>query len=159
VTTSDSDLQAPASVLRSVIGWTTMACNFKCQYCWEVQAQERGEFKPVPFRPTQDWLAVWNHLRPQLLDITGEAGVCSTGLQFRDEAFLRPWLPARFKAGRLQRIAPTAAVNVGSSRHRAALSPDLRHADAARVPLADFIDHPLVVSRRKAHSFALLRRS
>jgi MoaA/NifB/PqqE/SkfB family radical SAM enzyme len=48
-----------------------MACNFKCKYCWEVQAQERGEFKPVPFRLAQDWLEVWNRLRPQLLDITG----------------------------------------------------------------------------------------
>lgn len=48
-----------------------MACNFKCKYCWEVQAQERGEFKPVPFRRAMDWLETWNRLRPQLLDITG----------------------------------------------------------------------------------------
>jgi len=58
-------------MLKSAIWWTTMACNFKCKYCWEVQAQERGEFKPVPFRPAQDWLKAWNRLRPQLLDITG----------------------------------------------------------------------------------------
>ena len=58
-------------MLKSAIWWTTMACNFKCKYCWEVQAQERGEFKPVPFRPAQDWLEAWNRLRPQLLDITG----------------------------------------------------------------------------------------
>ena len=58
-------------MLKSAIWWTTMACNFKCKYCWEVQAQERGEFKSVPFRPAQDWLEVWNRLRPQLLDITG----------------------------------------------------------------------------------------
>jgi len=43
-------------MLKSAIWWTTMACNFKCKYCWEVQAQERGEFTPVPFRPAQDWL-------------------------------------------------------------------------------------------------------
>ncbi len=58
-------------MLKSAIWWTTMACNFKCKYCWEVQAQERGEFKPMPFRPAQDWLDAWNRLRPQLLDITG----------------------------------------------------------------------------------------
>jgi MoaA/NifB/PqqE/SkfB family radical SAM enzyme len=58
-------------MLRTAIWWTTMACNFKCKYCWEVQAQERGEFKPEPFRPWQDWLEVWNRLRPQFLDITG----------------------------------------------------------------------------------------
>ncbi len=58
-------------MLKSVVWWTSMACNFKCKYCWEVQAQERGEFKPQPFKPASDWLAVWNRLRPQLLDITG----------------------------------------------------------------------------------------
>ncbi len=57
--------------LKSAIWWTTMACNFKCKYCWEVQAQELGEFQPVPFRPGKDWLEAWNRLRPQLLDITG----------------------------------------------------------------------------------------
>ena len=39
------------------LGYTllpTMACNFKCKYCWEVQAQERGEFKPVPFCPARE---------------------------------------------------------------------------------------------------------
>ncbi len=58
-------------MLKSAIWWTTMACNFKCKYCWELQAQERGEFKSVPFRPAKDWLEVWNRVRPQLLDITG----------------------------------------------------------------------------------------
>lgn len=57
--------------LRTAIWWTTMACNFKCKYCWEVQAQERGEFKPEPFKPWEQWLEVWNRLKPQYLDITG----------------------------------------------------------------------------------------
>ena len=57
--------------LKTAIWWTTMACNFKCKYCWEVQAQERGEFKPEPFKPWQDWLEVWNRLKPEKLDITG----------------------------------------------------------------------------------------
>lgn len=48
-----------------------MACNFKCKYCWEVQAQERGEFKSEPFKPWQQWLEAWNRLRPRYLDITG----------------------------------------------------------------------------------------
>ena len=42
-------------MLKSAIWWTTMACNFKCKYCWEVQARQRGEFKPVPFRPANPW--------------------------------------------------------------------------------------------------------
>jgi MoaA/NifB/PqqE/SkfB family radical SAM enzyme len=58
-------------MLRTAIWWTTMACNFKCKYCWEVQAQERGEFKPEPFLPWQQWLEVWNRLKPKHLDITG----------------------------------------------------------------------------------------
>ena len=48
-----------------------MACNFKCKYCWEVQAQERGEFKPEPFLPWEKWLEAWTRLSPQFLDITG----------------------------------------------------------------------------------------
>ena len=58
-------------MLKSVVWWTTMACNFKCKYCWEVQAQERGEFKPIPLKPASEWLAVWNRLKPALLDISG----------------------------------------------------------------------------------------
>ena len=58
-------------MLRTAVWWTTMACNFKCKYCWEVQAQERGEFKPEPFKPWKDWLEAWNRLRPRYLDITG----------------------------------------------------------------------------------------
>ncbi len=57
--------------LRTAIWWTTFACNFKCKYCWEVQAQERGEFKPEPFLPWDKWVDVWNKLKPQYLDITG----------------------------------------------------------------------------------------
>lgn len=48
-----------------------MACNFKCKYCWEVQAQERGEFKPEPFLPWERWLEAWTRLSPEFLDITG----------------------------------------------------------------------------------------
>jgi MoaA/NifB/PqqE/SkfB family radical SAM enzyme len=59
------------SKLRTAVWWTTMACNFKCKYCWEVQAQERGEFKPEPFQPWAKWLEAWNRLKPQYLDITG----------------------------------------------------------------------------------------
>jgi len=58
-------------MLRTAIWWTTMACNFKCKYCWEVQAQERGEFKPEPFQPWKKWLEAWNRLKPRFLDITG----------------------------------------------------------------------------------------
>ena len=58
-------------MLRTAVWWTTMACNFKCKYCWEVQAQERGEFKPEPFKPWQQWLEAWNRLKPLYLDITG----------------------------------------------------------------------------------------
>lgn len=58
-------------MLKTAIWWTTMACNFKCKYCWEVQAQERGEFKPEPFLPWEKWLEAWTRLNPQFLDITG----------------------------------------------------------------------------------------
>ena len=57
--------------LNTAIWWTTMACNFKCRYCWEVQAQERGEFKPIPFIAAEKWLEAWRRLQPKLLDITG----------------------------------------------------------------------------------------
>ena len=57
--------------MRTAIWWTTMACNFKCKYCWEVQAQERGEFKPEPFLKWERWVEAWNRINPQWLDITG----------------------------------------------------------------------------------------
>jgi MoaA/NifB/PqqE/SkfB family radical SAM enzyme len=48
-----------------------MACNFKCKYCWEVQGQEHGDFKPEPFKPWRTWADAWVRLRPDILDITG----------------------------------------------------------------------------------------
>ncbi|MHB8864944.1 MAG: hypothetical protein ACYC6N_21260 [Pirellulaceae bacterium] len=55
-------------MLKSAIWWTTMACNFKCKYCWEVQAQERGVFKPVPFRPNDRFPNLLLRSRFVLLD-------------------------------------------------------------------------------------------
>lgn len=67
-------------MIRSAVWFTTFACNFKCHYCWEVQAQERGEYKPAPFGTSADpWLTAWNRLRPAVIDITG------------GEPFLIPW--------------------------------------------------------------------
>ncbi len=65
----------------SIVWWVTMACNFKCEYCWQVQAQKRGEFMPGKFRPWEEWLAVFSKLQPALLDVTG------------GEPFLQPGLP------------------------------------------------------------------
>lgn len=58
-------------MLNSLVWFTTMACNFKCKYCWEVQAQERGDFKPEKFRKPQEWIDAWSRLRPQKMSITG----------------------------------------------------------------------------------------
>jgi MoaA/NifB/PqqE/SkfB family radical SAM enzyme len=67
--------------LHSAVWFTTMACNYHCHYCWEVQAQDHGEFKPGPWDKTADrWVAAWNRLRPNVLDVTG------------GEPFLLPWL-------------------------------------------------------------------
>lgn len=67
--------------LKSAVWFTTMACNYHCHYCWEVQAQDRGEFKAAPWDKTSDrWVAAWNRLKPGILDVTG------------GEPFLLPWL-------------------------------------------------------------------
>lgn len=72
--------------LHSAVWFTTMACNFKCHYCWEVQAQEHGLYKAAPFGETCDkWVAAWNKLKPSILDITG------------GEPFLLPWLTDMIK--------------------------------------------------------------
>jgi hypothetical protein len=67
--------------LSSVVWWVTMGCNFKCEYCWEVQAQRKGEFMPIKMRPWQDWLEVWQRLAPRALDITGGEPFLLAGLE------------------------------------------------------------------------------
>lgn len=68
--------------LDSAVWFTTMACNFKCHYCWEVQAQEHGQYKAAPFGDSEKpWLNAWNKLKPRILDITG------------GEPMLIPWMP------------------------------------------------------------------
>ena len=59
------------SQLRSAIWFLTFKCNYKCPYCWEVQRQEKGEFKPEPFIDSSRWVEAWNRIVPQVLDITG----------------------------------------------------------------------------------------
>lgn len=67
-------------MLRSAVWFTTYACNFKCHYCWEVQAQAAGLYKPAPFGDSAGpWVTAWNRLKPRVLDITG------------GEPFLLPW--------------------------------------------------------------------
>lgn len=67
-------------MLKSAVWFTTMACNFKCKYCWEVQAQHFGDFKPEKFRPANDWINAWTRLCPQVLDITGGEPFLQPGL-------------------------------------------------------------------------------
>jgi MoaA/NifB/PqqE/SkfB family radical SAM enzyme len=68
-------------MLNSAVWFVTMACNFKCKYCWEVQAQERaGDFKPEKFKKPEEWIHAWNRLRPGILDITGGEPFLQPGL-------------------------------------------------------------------------------
>lgn len=110
--------------LKSAVWFTTMACNYHCHYCWEVQAQDRGEFKAAPWDKNADrWVSAWNRLKPGILDVTG------------GEPFLLPWLvdfyerldPA-IKLGMttnishdltqfVQRVPPERFVNITCSWH------------------------------------------
>ena len=67
-------------MLKSAVWFTTMACNFKCKYCWEVQAQHHGDFKAEKFKPAQEWIEAWTRLRPGILDITGGEPFLQPGL-------------------------------------------------------------------------------
>lgn len=67
-------------MLKSAVWFTTMACNFKCKYCWEVQAQHFGDFKPEKFKPANQWIDAWLRLRPGVLDITGGEPFLQPGL-------------------------------------------------------------------------------
>lgn len=60
-------------MLENVIWWTTWACNFKCVYCWQVNAQKQGLFQPQGFGyfEANRWTDAWNRLYPMVLDITG----------------------------------------------------------------------------------------
>lgn len=59
-------------MLKSAVWWTTWACNLKCSYCWQVQAQREGLY--MPGKMTDNWAAwqtAWKRLAPQILDVTG----------------------------------------------------------------------------------------
>lgn len=68
------------SSLKSAVWFTTMACNFSCNYCWEVQGQARGEFEAEPFQPAGKWIEAWKRLSPEVLDITGGEPFLQPGL-------------------------------------------------------------------------------
>lgn len=81
-------------MLKSAIWFVTYACNLKCEYCWEVQAQRVGEFTDSQMAPWEKWLKVWTKLRPATLDITGGEPFLLPGL-----ADLMAGLPAATKIG------------------------------------------------------------
>ena len=58
-------------MLKSAVWFLTMACNYKCEYCWEVQYQLQGRFKAHPIPPAEKWAEAFNRIRPGILDITG----------------------------------------------------------------------------------------
>lgn len=58
-------------MLKSAVWFLTMACNYECPYCWEVQFQKEGKFKPHPIPPAEKWLEAFNRIKPGVLDITG----------------------------------------------------------------------------------------
>ena len=58
-------------MLKTALWWTTMACNFKCAYCWQEQHQRHGELLPVKFIDHDKWVNAWKRLSPNVLDITG----------------------------------------------------------------------------------------
>lgn len=59
------------AVLKSAVWFTSWACNFKCSYCWEYQLQQRGELAISKNKSAEEWIEVWNRLRPEVLDISG----------------------------------------------------------------------------------------
>lgn len=61
--------------VRSALWFATDACNYRCPYCWQ-------QDKPLPKQAgtLEDWLAAWNRLAPDMLDITG------------GEPFVVPWM-------------------------------------------------------------------
>lgn len=80
--------------MKTAVWFATMKCDLGCRYCWEVQAEKHGEYKPIPLGTSAEkWIAAWNRLRPDLLDVTG------------GEPFLIPWM-FDFLAG----LAPTIRV-------------------------------------------------
>lgn len=57
--------------LISAVWFITWSCNFSCPYCWEVQRIKAKEFSPDPFIANERWIAAWNRLCPEILDISG----------------------------------------------------------------------------------------
>lgn len=55
----------------SVVWFTTFACNFKCDYCWEVQGQKVGEFASSKFISADRWISAFRRLNPRVLAISG----------------------------------------------------------------------------------------
>lgn len=58
-------------MLKSVVWFLTMACNYECPYCWEVIYQKEGKFKAHPIPAAEKWVEAFNRIRPGILDITG----------------------------------------------------------------------------------------
>lgn len=55
----------------SIVWFVTWACNYKCVYCWQVQGQAIGMYKPDKFKPAAQWVEAFNRLNPGQMAISG----------------------------------------------------------------------------------------
>lgn len=110
-------------MLKSAIWWTTWACNFKCAYCWQVQAQREGMYLAGKFGEPAKWLEAWQRLAPEILDVTGGEPFLVPGL-----VDILSGLPSSIRLGLttnlthdlsdfLERVPPDRFVQVTCSLH------------------------------------------
>jgi molybdenum cofactor biosynthesis enzyme MoaA len=64
----------------SIVWFTTWACNFKCAYCWQVQGQKIGQYKPTKFIDADKWIHALNRLNPVSMAISGGEPFMQPGL-------------------------------------------------------------------------------
>jgi len=55
----------------SIVWFVTWACNYKCVYCWQVQGQKIGMYKPTKFIDSEKWIEAFNRLNPGSMAISG----------------------------------------------------------------------------------------
>lgn len=64
----------------SVVWFVTWACNYKCDYCWQVQGQKIGMYKPSKFIEPDKWIEAFNKLNIGSMAVSGGEPFLQPGL-------------------------------------------------------------------------------
>jgi MoaA/NifB/PqqE/SkfB family radical SAM enzyme len=113
--------KTPSTFMRSGVLFLTYKCNFTCHYCWQRQGNKVGEYAPIPFIDSKNWVNAINRLGFDILDISGGEPFLQPGfVDMLNGLNCRIGMTSNFShplTDFVQKIKPSKVISITASYH------------------------------------------